>query len=225
MKKIILTLCVIFCTGILSAQVKVSILGDSYSTYEGWNPKGQAIWYDKNLRNDVDTVAQTWWYQLIEDNGLELELNNSYSGSTICNTGYNGADYTDRSFLTRSRLLGDNPDIIYVFGGTNDSWAGAPIGNADEKDMYKVKPATYAMFKNIKEAYPEALCVAIINSELSNEVVGSIVEACEKENIPYVKLVNIDKQNGHPSINGMKQISRQVWKATAPHLYKKLKSK
>ena len=225
MKKLLLSLLVITSVAISSAQVKVSILGDSYSTFEGWNPKGHRVWYDFHHRNDVDSVNQTWWYQLIEDNGLQLELNNSYSGATICNTGYNGADFTDRSFLTRSGDLGNNPDIIYVFGGTNDAWAGVPIGNADEKDMYKLKPAANAMFRNIKNTYPEALCIAIINSELSDDVVNSIVEACDRENVAYVKLENIDKQNGHPSISGMKQISGQVWKTTAPLLYKKLKEK
>ena len=209
----------------VSAQIKVSILGDSYSTFEGWNPEGQAVWYDKNKRNDVRNVEETWWWQLIDDNGLELEKNNSWSGATICNTGYNGADFSDRSFLNRSNALGNNPDLIFVFGGTNDAWAGSPLGDEDGSDMFTVRPATKAMFKNIKNYYPEALCVAIINTELSADVENAIINACEIENIPYVKLKDIDKQAGHPSINGMKQISKQVWKATAPHLYKKLKER
>ena len=49
---------------------------------------------------------------------------NSYSGSTICNTGYRDEDYSDRSFINRTTLLG-NPDIILICGGTNDSWANA----------------------------------------------------------------------------------------------------
>lgn len=225
MKKIFLTISLLSLFLPLTAQVKVSILGDSYSTYEGWNPEGSAIWYDKNLRNDVSKVDQTWWHQLIEDNGLELELNNSYSGATICNTGYGGNDYTDRSFLTRADKLGKNPDIIYVFGGTNDAWAGSPLGEYDGKDMKTVRPATKAMFQKIKSTYPEAVCFAIINTELSEDVENAIIKACEAENIPYLKLEAIDKQNGHPSISGMKAISKQVWKASAPHLYKKLKSK
>lgn len=223
MKKTVITLFLFLAILPLTAQVKVSILGDSYSTFEGWNPEGQDIWYDKNQRNDVTNVEETWWWQLIDDNGLQLEKNNSWSGATICNTGYNGADFTDRSFLTRSNLLGDNPDLIFVFGGTNDAWAGSPLGEENGTDMFTVRPATKAMFKNIKTTYPEALCVAIINTELSKDVENAIITACEIENIPYVKLKDIDKQAGHPSINGMKQISKQVWKATAPHLYDKLK--
>lgn len=49
---------------------------------------------------------------------------NSYYGATICYTGYRDEDYTDRSFITRSSLLG-NPDIILICGATNDNWADA----------------------------------------------------------------------------------------------------
>lgn len=223
MKRSILTLIALSFIFSLSAQVKVSILGDSYSTYEGWIPEGNEPWYGENIGNDVKDVKDTWWHQLIDDNGLQLELNNSWSGATICNTGYNGEDYTYRSFLTRSGSLGENPDLILVFGGTNDSWAGSPIGEKDGSDMYTVRPAAKEMFKNIKANYPEALCIAILNTELKEDVENAIIEACEIENIPFVKLQSIDKQYGHPSINGMKQIAHQVWKSTAPHLYDHLK--
>lgn len=49
-----------------------------------------------------------------------MKRNNSYSGSTVCHTGYQKADYSDRSFATRMDNLG-NPDVLLVFGGTNDS--------------------------------------------------------------------------------------------------------
>lgn len=223
MNRRIFSLCLLGAAISLSAQVRVSVLGDSYSTYQGWIPEGNEPWYGPGYGNDVNDVSQTWWYQLIEDNGLQLELNNSWSGATICNTGYGGEDYTVRSFLTRADNLGDNPDVIFVFGGTNDSWAGSPLGEENGTDMYTVRPASKAMLKKLKASYPEALCMVIINTELSEDVENAIIEACEIEEIPYMKLNAIDKQAGHPSINGMKQISRQVWKATAPLLYEKLK--
>lgn len=209
----------------LFSQVKVSILGDSYSTFEGWIPEGNEPWYGKEIGNDVKDVADTWWWQLIEDNGLQLELNNSWSGATICNTGYRGEDYTPRSFLTRADNLGNSPDVIFVFGGTNDSWAGSPLGEEDGDDMYTVRPASKALFKKLKDNYPEALCVAIINTELSQDVENAIITACELENVPYIKLQSIDKQYGHPSKNGMKQILKQVWKETAPRLYEGLRKR
>ena len=224
MKKYIISLFLIATFFSLSAEVKVSILGDSYSTFDGWIPEGNEPWYGETIGNDVKDVKDTWWHRLIEDNGLVLELNNSWSGATICNTGYNGEDYTPRSFLTRSSDLGENPDLIFVFGGTNDSWAKSPIGEIEGTDMFTVPPAAKAMFEKIKASYPESLCVVILNTELSEDVENAIINACEVENIPYVKLEAIDKQYGHPSVNGMKQISHQVWKATAPHLYNHLRA-
>lgn len=225
MKKTSLFLLLLFSVLTGAAQVKVSILGDSYSTFDGWVPAGHDIWYGVGKGNDVQDVSQTWWYRLIDDNGLQLEKNNSWSGATICNTGYGGKDFSDRSFLTRSGDLGENPDVIFVFGGTNDAWAGSPLGDADGTDMFSVRPATKAMLRNIKTTYPDALCMVIINTELSKEVEDALIVACEAEEVPYVKLQNIDKQSGHPSINGMRQISGQVWKATAPHLYSVLRNR
>ena len=222
MKKFILFLLTLSIVPALTAQLIVSLLGDSYSTYEGWIPEGNEAWYGENIGNDVKNVADTWWHKLISDNALELELNNSWSGSTICNTGYYGEDYTNRSFLTRSGNLGNNPDIIYIFGGTNDSWAKSPIGEFDKEDMYTVRPATKAMLKNVKSAYPNAICMVIINTELSADVVNSIIDACKYEDVPYIQLADIDKQGGHPSVKGMQSIATQVWKATAPLLYAKL---
>ena len=70
----------------------VSVLGDSYSTYEGlvW-PKNNRIWYkaEPNKGNDVTKPEQTWWKILTaEDSPYTLGINNSYSGATICFTGY-----------------------------------------------------------------------------------------------------------------------------------------
>ena len=81
----------------LMAQVKqtVAVLGDSYSTFEGFIPKGYATWYSPTTppeTTDVNKVEQTWWWQVIKEGGYKMGNINSYSGATICNTGYNDAD-------------------------------------------------------------------------------------------------------------------------------------
>ena len=87
--------------GAALAQKRVSILGDSYSTFkEHVTPKENLVWYPAK-DNDVVKLEQTWWHQFIHNYGYTLEVNNSYSGSTICNTGYRKEDYSDRSFITR----------------------------------------------------------------------------------------------------------------------------
>lgn len=54
----------------LMAQVKqtVAVLGDSYSTFKGFIPKGYATWYSPTTpqeTTDVNKVEQTWWWQVI----------------------------------------------------------------------------------------------------------------------------------------------------------------
>ena len=208
-------------TGEPSARPSVSILGDSYSTFEGYvKPDTNAVWYfsvpPEDL-TDVDNVDQTWWRLLLDSTGWNLEQNNSFSGSTICNTGYHGDDYSDRSFITRMDNLG-NPDIILVFGATNDSWADAPIGeykweNQSPEDLYSFRPALGLLLEYMTHSYPDARIIYILNSDLKDEIDISVKTACTRYNVELIELDGIDKINGHPSVNGMKQIASQIEQA------------
>lgn len=196
----------------------VSVLGDSYSTFQDFvQPAGNALWYfhkaDPNL-TDVSDVKQTWWHQFITENGYRLVQNNSFSGSTICNTGYNGDDYTDRSFITRMDNLG-SPDILLIFGATNDSWANSPIGEFVWEDwtaeqLKSFRPALAYMLSHIADRYPNTEIIYLINDGLKPEITSSIIEACNRYGIAYVELKDIDKTAGHPNIHGMRQITDQL---------------
>jgi hypothetical protein len=204
------------------AQTKaVSVLGDSYSTFEGYlTPKENAVWYDlKHAANktDVESVTQTWWHQLIRMNGWKLCVNNSYSGSTICNTGYDGNDYSDRSFTTRMDNLGC-PDIIFIFGATNDSWCGAPIGeyqydNIRPDQLWKFRPALAHLLAWMKDRYVNTELYFILNNELKQEINESVNIICEHYGVPVITLRDIDKKSGHPSVKGMEQIATQIQEA------------
>ena len=158
------------------AQKKLSILGDSYSTYYGYvTPDTNLCWYgvpEEKRENDVKRVEDTWWYLLINEHGYQMERNNSYSGSTVCHTGYEKADYSDRSFVTRMDNLG-NPDVLLVFGGTNDSWAKAPIGSyqyADwtKADLYSFRPAFCRLMDYLTKRYPDTRIYNITNTVPTN---------------------------------------------------------
>ena len=105
MKRIIAAALLMVMCVTVGAQYRksVSILGDSYSTFEGFlKPDTNWIWYFAQPRlekTDVTSVRQTWWHKYISENGYRLCVNNSYSGSTICATGYNKEDYYRRSFF------------------------------------------------------------------------------------------------------------------------------
>ena len=195
---------------------KVSVLGDSYSTFAGHNPEGYAPFYP-NDRNDCVEVEQTWWSLYIAAKGYQLEENNSWGGTTICNTGYGGMDSSASSFNARVDLLG-NPDIIFVFGGTNDAWANSPVGEykyADwtAEDCKSFRPALAKLLHTLKESYPKAEIYSILNSELREEINESCRVVCKHYDVQLIELYDIEKQNGHPSIKGMQSICNQLIEA------------
>ena len=203
------------------------IFGDSYSTFKGYVPEGYAIYYSENERpeTDVTQVSQTWWYQVVEKADLKLVLNNSWSGSTIGYTGYNNTDCSkSSSFIYRLRQLIENDffaknqiDTVFVFGGTNDSWSNAPLGEIkysdwEEKDLFSVLPAVCYFLNLLKETLPQTKIYCLINTEIKPEIASCMKNACEKYHITPITFNSIDKKCGHPTIQGMKNIKDSVLK-------------
>lgn len=59
----------------------------------------------------------------------------------------------------------------------------------------------------------EAQIYSILNSELREDINESCREVCRHYNVQLIELHDIEKQNGHPSINGMKSICEQLLEA------------
>jgi len=219
MKTRVLSFALLAAPMIATAGVRpeIAILGDSYSTFEGYIPEGNEIWYfAKNdiKTTDVSDVTETWWWQVCNDGGYKLGTNDSWSGATICYTGYNDEDYSPRSFNTRIPRLG-HPDIILIFGATNDSWCDAPIGeykysNYCRADLFTFRPAMARLLQEASKHYPGTKIYFIINSELKDEIATSIETICRHEGVEFIRLHDIAKQNGHPNREGMKAIATQV---------------
>ena len=202
----------------------VLILGDSYSTFEGHIPEGYAPHYGKNLHPEcgIKKVSETWWQRLIDKTESRLILNSSWSGTTVSHTGYNKSDCIDRSFAARlDRLIEEgffeknSIDTVLVFGGTNDNWAGSPIGELmytewTTQDLYSFKPAFCYVLNRLREAVPTARVISIVNTELKAEVVDGMLKACEHYGVQCLSLCDIEKVNGHPTAKGMEQICEQV---------------
>jgi hypothetical protein len=202
------------------------IFGDSYSTFNGHIPAGYAVYYhEEDGATDVRNVKETWWHQVVAEKGLNLVLNNSWSGSTIGYTGYDNADNSETSsFIFRLNRLKENGffkeneiNTVFVFGGTNDNWANAPLGelkydNFEKQDLYSVLPAIACFFKNLKETVPNADIYCIINTELKPEIVSAFKTVSQKYDITIVEFEHIDKMSGHPTIQGMKDIRDGVLK-------------
>lgn len=200
------------------------IFGDSYSTFSGHIPSGYAVYYTPTREiPDVRRVEDTWWYPLIDELEGNVLRNDSWSGSTVCYTGYNGADCSKTSsFIYRINKLEaegffrDNKvDTVFIFGATNDSWANSPLGEMkysdwENGDLYNVLPAICYFINRVKELAPSARTVCIINSDLKPEITNGFISACERYGAECVKLENIEKMNGHPSVKGMNSIKEQI---------------
>lgn len=202
----------------------VLIFGDSYSTFEGYIPNGFAVYYSKTEGGETDlrAVEDTWWYSLLKETDSKLIQNNSWSGSTICHTGYNGDCSETSSFICRLKKLQDagffkenEINTVFVFGGTNDSWANSPVGelkysNWEKADLFSVLPAFCCFINELKRILPNARIIPVINTELKQEIEEGFKSACAHYGIKPVVLQNIDKRGGHPTIKGMKEIKNQI---------------
>ncbi len=198
---------------------KILIFGDSYSTFAGYIPEGYAAYYPSVW---VTAVEQTWWQALAAETDSEIVLNNSWSGSTVCNTGYNGDCSKINSFIFRLEQLIEQgffrenpPDRVFVFGGTNDSWSGNAAGEVmldgwTAEDLFLVLPGISYFLHKLAQTVGREKVHVIVNTELRDEVAQGILTVCDRLELGRTVLHDIDKLDGHPTAVGMHQIMEQV---------------
>lgn len=206
---------------------KLLIIGDSYSTFKGMIPEGYAPYYSEEgvLPNVPVTkmhLDDTWWIKLIKATGAVLVQNNSWSGSTVCYTGRGGDCSRTSSYIFRYRQLVEKGffkendiDTVIVFGGTNDSWIDAPLGeityeNFEESDLYSVRPAICYLMGKIKGDMPNARILFVANSDIKEEIRSCIKNAGEHYGVDTILLHDVRKESGHPTPLGMTDICEQV---------------
>lgn len=98
---------------------KVSIIGDSISTYDGWIPAGCATHYP-TADGVVTSVEQVYWHMLVYSmmHNASVEKNISAGGTLVGN--YAGDNRAD-SFIERYISLGiGDPNLVIIHGGRND---------------------------------------------------------------------------------------------------------
>lgn len=208
---------------------KLSILGDSISTYEGYSndyinsnsTTGNNIvfYYDSLFLNNVNA---TWWMQAINRTKLKLLVNNSSAGDAVT-----------WKAPTRAKQLHNNikgheekPDIIAVYIGINDIKDGISLND------FKIK--YQEMVNNIRLSYEDAeiflfthipyTCYNVARSiispeelELFNNVIRDIANNVKKCNIvdlysdSEIKIDNYKTYMGdqglHPNALGMDKIT------------------
>lgn len=199
----------------------VAILGDSYSTFAGWVPEGHHIYYPTEGIPDVRSVRDTWWRLLLEETGMRLLMNDSFSGATV-STSVRPEHTAADAFVSRMKrslshagVGGERPDVILLFGGTNDSWTEVPLGKTQydgwtDGDLKKALPAFCYMLHYVTKENPGAQVFAIVNTDMDPDYTRGILTACLHFGVTAVPLHDIDKTWGHPNRLGMRQIADQV---------------
>ena len=91
------------------------------------------------------------------------------------------------------------PDVIFVFGATNDCWAGSPLGeyrvwDGLKDDLYKFRPAMAYMLDHMIDRYPNVEIYFLLNSGLKEEFNESVRTICRHYNIDCIELHDIDKK-------------------------------
>ena len=156
---------------------KLSVFGASMCTYDGYsnntahNPTiGQNKQYygtpeSENVKCRDLTVFETFWGILLKKYGMELCVNNSWSGSKILDDNPAAAGWNTRP-TELHRPDGTTPDLIVSFMGNNDFTKERPAGEVTSDLFVRViapdfVPATFAegyavMLRKLTSRYPEA---------------------------------------------------------------------
>jgi len=136
------------------AGKKLTICGDSISTYEGYIPAAYNDFYPAGT--DIDDVSKTWWMQVIQKTGMTLCSNASSSGSTVSGDLNDPVGFCYGSSVRLNDLQGSDgssPDIILVLGGANDAINGVSLDTFTS--------AYQTMLDRMQSQYPNAQIICM----------------------------------------------------------------
>ncbi len=208
---------------------KLSILGDSISTYKGVSNDTSAN--STLLYNPCHYIRQiplekTYWYLLMKSLGLTLCVNNSWSGGTLSGAGDPDSGVNRAKHLSRDD--GTDPDVIILFMGLND--LGRRVDTSVFARDYQ------STLRTIKGKYPNTLvcCVNLPDREpvmkQRTESFNHIIEDAVKvagERFFVADLFHSRLNNDfyydntldglHPDEDGMRMIAEVIEKAIREH--------
>ncbi len=204
----------------------VFIMGDSYSTFKGHIPAGNVTYYGPtSSKYGITSVEMTWWHRLVTETKSKLVLNDSWSGSTICNVRGRGDKLEDRkynSFVTRidkwiKEGYFDNGkiDTFIIFGGTNDGWGDTVRGTPKysdwtDADLDLVYPALCYILDRVKKTSPDTEMIVVINDLFGSDLRNNFITISNYYGAKYVLTSDVEKVDGHPTYDGMKKITQDI---------------
>ena len=143
---------------------KVSILGDSISTFTGTMPADYNIYYPES--GDIPNAGQTWWGQLLANTGMVLcrnasSANTDVTGNSLALDG-SAPGCSIRRIVDLKGTEGSNPDVIIIYMGINDFARSRTLGSftspgvQTEGEVMVFTDAYELMLQKIKALYPTA---------------------------------------------------------------------
>lgn len=223
------TLTIDAATASAGGKLRVGVIGDSISSFSGIIPSGYKAYYPKS-DCDVDKWTKTYWGILINEYwDADLDVNCSWSGGCVA-PGVSGKT-VGSDFVTRCTDF-VNPDVILLFGGTNDAISSngvalgdynydLPFGSLDTNCRFR--DSYIAVIKAIQANYPAAKIIIILGDHVTGEYATSVEEIAKHYEIPYVDFRgdnNVTKYNGsHPNYNGMKYMAKKIYEETKDYLF------
>lgn len=187
--------------------LKLSVLGDSVSTYPGYIPNGHACYYATSGYKGISSVNSMWWKQLCDLTGAEPLVIEAWSG--CCCAEYDSMNRTGNEDIpaavndSRCKNLhmsnGNNivnPDIICVAVGCNDFYYNVPLGTWDghtslsPTDTKTWRGAYANMLLKIQETYPNAIVFCFspwfcVRGNVNNGNAPSEIINVNGNNAPY----------------------------------------
>ena len=206
----------------------VSYLGDSITTFAGYSNDStntnstigsNAIYYTGS--NYVTNVNDTWWRQVAIKSGMNVLVNNAWSGDKVTSRGQtrNVQLHDDTG-----ENAGTNPDIIIVYLGINDYDGGVAVTT--------FTTSYDTMISNMKAKYPNADVFLmnfvpnkansrpITDMEAYNKAVSDIADKYDATVVDLYKNSGItastaslfmgDSQALHPNVQGMTAMANTV---------------
>lgn len=143
---------------------KVSILGDSISTFTGTMPADYNVYYPEH--GDIPNAGQTWWGQLLTNTGMVLcrnasSANTDVTGNSLALDG-SAPGCSIRRLVDLRGTDGSSPDVIIIYMGINDFARSRTLGSftapgvQTEGEVMVFTDAYELMLQKIKALYPTA---------------------------------------------------------------------
>lgn len=185
---------------------KISILGDSISTYEGYSNdyktsnstiKDNLVYYDDTLF--VNKVNSTWWKKTINRTSMNLLVNNSSAGDSV----YGNA--SKRGQELHNNIINIYPDIIAIYIGINDIKDGISLEVFTKKytEMIDIISDKYNEAELFLFTHIPYTCEGVARSNITDDELEKFNEVIREiaENKDNCNIVDLYKNSGINSKN------------------------